>query len=60
MGCAADRSLAPVYRNALRLQAEGHDDQHIADALGLTLEAVPALLLLARRKLDRADPDPSG
>jgi DNA-directed RNA polymerase specialized sigma24 family protein len=56
MPCGADPSLAPVYAEALRLHAEGFDHQHIADALDLTVEAVPALLVLARRKLERGGP----
>jgi DNA-directed RNA polymerase specialized sigma24 family protein len=52
-----DHSLSPVYREALRLQAAGHDDEAIAAALDVTVEAVPALLLLARRKRARAEPD---
>ena len=47
------------YREALRLQAEGADDETIAAVLDLTVEAVPALLLLAERKQARAeDPEP--
>jgi hypothetical protein len=53
----SDRSLAHVYREALRLEAEGHDEHAIADALGLTVEAVPALLVLARKKRSRTGPD---
>jgi DNA-directed RNA polymerase specialized sigma24 family protein len=53
MACDADRSLAPVYREALRLRAEGCDDVEIAAALDITVEAVPSLLLLAERKLRR-------
>lgn len=48
-------SIAPVYREALRLQAAGCDDAAIAEALGLEVEAIPALLLLARRKQQRAE-----
>lgn len=48
-------ALSPGYREALRLRALGHDDQAIAAALGVAVEAVPALLLLADRKRTRAD-----
>ncbi len=53
-----DHSLSPVYREALRLQAAGHDDDAIAAALDVAVEAVPALLLLGMRKLARAESDP--
>jgi hypothetical protein len=49
-----DPSLSPAYREALRLKAEGEDDAAIAAALDLTVEAVPALLVLAERKQARA------
>jgi hypothetical protein len=52
-------ALSPVYREALRLKAAGEDDEAIARALDLTVEAVPALLLLAERKLARAEADPT-
>jgi hypothetical protein len=48
-------ALSPTYREALRLRALGHDDQTIAAALDVAVEAVPALLLLADRKQARAD-----
>lgn len=48
-------ALPPPYREALRLRAEGRDDVAIAVALGVAVEAVPALLLLADRKQARAD-----
>jgi hypothetical protein len=49
--------LPPVYRDALRMQAEGASDESIAAALHITVEAVPALLLLAERKLAGHAPD---
>jgi hypothetical protein len=59
MACETDAALSPVYREALRLQADGEDDEAIAEALELTVEAVPALLLLAARKQARAGADQS-
>jgi hypothetical protein len=47
-------ALAPVYREALRLQAAGHDHAAIGAALDVHVQAVPALLVLAQRKQDRA------
>jgi hypothetical protein len=52
-------ALSPVYREGLRLRAAGEDDEAIARALGITVEAVPALLLLAERKLARAENEPA-
>ena len=49
-----ETALAPVYQDALRLRSEGHDDEAIAAALDLPVEAVPALLQLAERKRARA------
>jgi DNA-directed RNA polymerase specialized sigma24 family protein len=53
----AEASLPHAYREALRLEAEGRGDRDIAQALGITVEAVPALLVLARRKRARAASD---
>jgi hypothetical protein len=50
-----DVSISPVYSEALRLKAAGEDDHAIAAALDLTVEAVPALLVLAERKQARAE-----
>jgi DNA-binding CsgD family transcriptional regulator len=54
---SGDPSLSPVYREALRLEAAGETDEAIAAALDITVEAVPALLLLAERKRARAESD---
>ena len=53
-------SISPVYREALRLRAAGQDDHAIAAALDLTVEAVPALLVLAERKQARAESEALG
>lgn len=53
-----DASISPVYRQALRLEAAGETHEAIAAALDITVEAVPALLLLAERKRARAESDP--
>jgi hypothetical protein len=42
--------LAPVYARVLTLRAEGLSDEAIAIALGVTIEAVPALIEVAARK----------
>jgi DNA-directed RNA polymerase specialized sigma24 family protein len=47
---AIDR-LPEAYANALRLYDQGHNDQAIADCLGVPLEAVGPLLRLATAKL---------
>jgi hypothetical protein len=57
MACDEDTALSPVYREALRMRAAGLGDEDIASALGLTVEAVPALVLLAERKLAGREPD---
>ncbi len=55
-----EASISPVYREALRLKAAGEDDHAIAAALDLTVEAVPALLVLAERKQARAESETNG
>jgi hypothetical protein len=57
MACEEDTSLPPVYREALRLKAGGATDDVIAAALDITVEAVPALLVLAERKRAGRDSD---
>lgn len=54
----AATALAPVYREALRLEAAGHDHAAIGAALDVQVEAVPALLELAQRKQARAAGSP--
>lgn len=45
------RQLPTAHAIALRLRAKGASFDDIADALGVTPEAVPALLQIARTKL---------
>ena len=45
--------LQPVYAVALQLHDEGQSTGAIADATGVPPEAVPALLDVARAKLER-------
>jgi hypothetical protein len=58
MTCEEDTSLPPAYGEALRRRAAGESDEAIAAALDVAVEAVPALLLLAERKIAGRDPDP--
>jgi DNA-directed RNA polymerase specialized sigma24 family protein len=44
--------LPPSYRRALELDAAGEPPVRIADELDVPVEAVPALLRLARAKAD--------
>ena len=58
---AADPSsdgLAPVYRRVLALHDAGLSDEAIAVILGVTREAVPALVEVAARKHARRSDHP--
>lgn len=47
-----DGGLSPTYQRALQLEEAGCSSAEIGEALGVTPEAVPLLLDLARRKRD--------
>ena len=47
---------APVYGRALALRDSGISDEAIAATLGVAVEAVPALIEVAARKVGAADP----
>lgn len=45
--------MAPAHGVALRLRRAGYEDVVIATALGVPVESVPALLLVAQGKFER-------
>lgn len=45
--------LPPAHAVALRLHSAGHGNEVVATALGVPVESVPALLLVAAAKLER-------
>lgn len=45
--------MSPAHGVALRLRRAGYEDVVIAAALGVPVESVPALLLVAQGKLER-------
>lgn len=45
--------MSPAHGVALRLDRAGYEDTVIATALGVPVESVPALLLVAREKFGR-------
>lgn len=49
--------MSPAHGVALRLRRAGYADVAIATALGVPVESVPALVLVAQGKLER---DPNG
>jgi hypothetical protein len=49
--------LAPLYRSALLLDAQGVEHPEMASTLGVPVESVPALLRLAHEKSRHAAPD---
>lgn len=46
-------AMSPAHGVALRLRRAGYEDVVIATALGVPVESVPALVLVAQGKLER-------
>jgi hypothetical protein len=53
------RELPIAHSVALRLRAAGQTESLIADALGITVDALPSLLAIAEAKLSRLLAEPS-
>lgn len=45
-------AMSPAHGVALRLRRAGYEDAVIATALGVPVESIPALLLVAQGKFD--------
>ncbi|WP_277455254.1 hypothetical protein [Janibacter sp. DB-40] len=51
-------AMSPAHGVALRLRRAGYENVVIATALGVPVESVPALVLVAQGKLERDSDDP--